>query len=91
VVIRYHEFTSDMSGFSGHVRADCDPGERAVGGGIGWTNSPGASDTISYSGPDDGAGLYPEQGSTPVAWAGEIKTSDGEGKAGRVYAICAWP
>jgi hypothetical protein len=90
-VIRYQEFTSDMSGFSGHVRVTCNAGERALGGGIGWTNSPGASDTISYSGPDDGAGLYPDQGSTPVGWAGEIKTSDLEGKTGRVYAVCVSP
>jgi hypothetical protein len=94
VVIRFVTFTSDSFGLSSHRDVTCNPGERAVGGGIGWTQSPGSGDAITYSGPEDADHemlTFPNQGATPTGWAGEIKTSDGAGKPGRVYAICAAP
>lgn len=94
VAIRFATFTSDAFGQSGHVHVECNPGERAVGGGIGWTQSPGSGDAVVYSGPDDAnfaTTTFPAQGATPIGWAGEIKTSDGAGKTGRIYAICASP
>jgi hypothetical protein len=93
-VIRFASFTSNTSGQSSHVHVQCNTGERAVGGGIGWTQSPGSGDGVLYSGPEDanfGSTTFPAQGATPTGWAGEIKTSDGAGKTGRVYAICASP
>ncbi len=92
VVIRFATFTSDSSGNSSHESVACQAGERAVGGGIGWTQSPGSGDAVRYSGPEDSSGnTFPAQGATPTGWAGEIHTSDGAGKTGRVYVICAAP
>jgi hypothetical protein len=91
--VRYADFTSDLSGFSSHEHVECHPGEVAIGGGIGWTQSPGSGDAVMYSGPETTTSdPFPAQGGTPVGWDGEIRTSDtGINKTGRVYAICAAP
>jgi hypothetical protein len=90
--IRFAAFTSDAFGQSGHVDVDCNPGERAVGGGIGWTQSPGSGDAVTYSGPEDNSmDTFPAQGSAATGWAGQIRTSDGAGKTGRVYVVCVSP
>jgi hypothetical protein len=47
VAIRFASFTSNGSGQSGHVDVTCNPGETAIGGGIGWTMSPGSGDAIT--------------------------------------------
>src|SRR5204863_5146239 len=93
-VIRFATFSSDTFGQSSHVHVQCNAGERAVGGGIGWTQSPGSGDAVVQSGPEDAnfnTTTFPVQGATPTGWAGELKTSDAQGKPGRVYAICASP
>ncbi len=91
-VVRYGEFTSDGAGFSSHEHVECNPGERALGGGIGWTMSPGSGDAVMYSGPETTtADAFPSQGGTPIGWDGEIRTSDGPGKTGRIYVICGTP
>ncbi len=60
-------FTSDSSGNSSHESVACYPGERVVGGGIGWTQSPGSDDAVRYSGPEDASGnRFPAQGATPT-------------------------
>jgi hypothetical protein len=94
VVVRFAAFMSDANGLSGPVHIQCQAGERATGGGIGWTGSPGSGDAVVYSGPEDAnfsQSTFPQQGATPTGWAGDIKTSDGADKPGRVYAICASP
>jgi hypothetical protein len=94
VTIRLATFVADSTRMSGHVHVDCHPGERAVGGGIGWTQSPGSGDAITYSGPIDAnftTFTFPGQGATPTGWAGEIRTSDSPGKPGQIYVICASP
>jgi hypothetical protein len=92
VVIRFEAFTSDSFGNSGFVNVGCGPGEKATGGGIGWTQSPGGGDAVRYSGPETNSGdTFPNQGSTATGWAGDIHTSDGMGKTGRVYVVCASP
>jgi hypothetical protein len=93
-VVRFATFTSDAGGQSGFVDVICNPGEVAVGGGIGWTQSPGSGDAAMYSGPEDAnhaTDSFPAQGATPTGWGGELRTSDGPGKTGRVYAICVSP
>src|SRR5438552_1322326 len=52
-VIRFATFSSDTFGQSSHVHVQCNAGERAVGGGIGWTQSPGSGDAVVQSGPED--------------------------------------
>jgi hypothetical protein len=95
VVIRFLDFTagSGTPWVSSHLHVSCNPGEKAVGGGIGWTQSPSSNDGVIFTGPSAAnfmtTGL-PDQGSVPTGWEGEIKTND-TGKTGRLYVVCASP
>jgi hypothetical protein len=90
VVTRVKDFTSDGSGNSGDQRVSCDSGERATGGGISWTMSPGSGDTIRTNNPLSGE-AFPVSGNVATGWEGSLHTSDGMGKTGRIYVICASP
>jgi hypothetical protein len=91
VVTRVADFTSNASGDSGDQRASCNAGERATGGGISWTQSPGSGDTIRSSNPLLSPEGFPANGDVPTAWEGDIHTSDGMGKTGRIWVICVSP
>ncbi len=87
-VIRFVEFTTPKESFSGQYGADCEPGEIAVGGGAGYTSSPGSLERVIYSGPTAGEG-FPKQGEVPTGWDGALYNSEGAAKDGRVYVVCA--
>lgn len=89
VTIRDAFFVSDAGGNTGFETASCLAGERALGGGITWTQSPGGGDAVKQTGPISGIEVYPDENDPPTGWGGVIETSDGAGKEGRVYVICA--
>jgi len=78
------------AGNPGQSSVLCNPGEVALGGGIGWLSSP-TNDAVVYSGPvtaaDESAG---QPGGTPIGWSGAART-DNPNDAGRLYVVCAKP
>jgi hypothetical protein len=86
VVARFEEFSVDPKSTSSQEVASCEPGERAVGGGVGFTSSPGSEIRVVYSAPGKG---FLDQGETPTAWEGAIYNSEGAEKTARVYVVCA--
>jgi len=87
-VIRFKEFTASKEDFSGQYTAKCNPGEVAVGGGAGFTSSPGSGERLIYSGPVSGEG-FPDEGEIPDGWDGSLYNSEPAPKKGRVYVVCA--
>lgn len=88
VVTRWVEFVVLGSSVSNQNRASCQPGERAVGGGVGFMTSPGAGDAIVYSAPAQAEGV-PAQGATSTAWEGALTNSEPSPRPARVFVLCA--
>ncbi|MGV1047541.1 MAG: hypothetical protein ACOYD4_03320 [Solirubrobacterales bacterium] len=88
VVTRWVQFEVAGNSLSSQIRASCQAGERAVGGGVGFMTSPGSTDRIFYSGPA-GAEGEPAQGATAVAWEGALFNSEPSSRAARVFVLCA--
>jgi hypothetical protein len=92
VVIRRQAFRVPLGG-SGTGRVDCQPGERAVGGGIGLTNGIPGEFSVWSSRPINSAGDSPA-GATPTGWVASARNLDADGpgdQQARVWAICASP
>lgn len=89
VIVRVGETVGALAGDGAVLRADCAPGERAVGGGAtppSGTFVPEASITSSFPVPNN-------PGDTPTAWKTGVKnTGTGAGTLSfQSYVICAAP
>jgi hypothetical protein len=92
VVVRYLAFSVPANSVSNHLTTECNPGEVALGGGIGWTTSPNPNDAVVYSGPETTTSdAFASQGGTPIGWDGEINNDVASPRDGRLYVICATP
>jgi hypothetical protein len=88
VIVRRHD---SFFAFGGD-KALCNPGERAVGGGIGRTdNSVSGGDSVAASYPTaDGTTPAPE-GSTPIGWVAKFETSPPTGTNLTIFVVCVSP
>ncbi len=87
VVVRYVEATT-TTGSDGNAQANCNPGERATGGGVELDS--GSSIKMWYFQPG-GRPVPNTQGATPTGWYGSWWNETGSTDMVRVYAICASP
>ncbi len=87
IVARFHQF--QIGGPSAtFTQAECEPGEVAVGGGVGGLTSPGGDDAVLYSGPSVAGGVVPDEVFVPTAWDGAIRNSEASTKDFRIYVVC---
>ena len=90
VVIRRDVGTSlTTNGFYVFI-VDCEPGERAVGGGAGFTTNAGEEE-LQQSYPSAGTGEQPAEGDVPTAWVSIIKNYDASPQTPVGYAVCVRP
>jgi hypothetical protein len=68
----------------------CEPGERATGGGAGFSDF-GGNEFINTSHPVEADGTPPETGDVPTGWTGGIEYTSGGPRAAFGYVICASP
>jgi hypothetical protein len=87
VRVRYVDIVTDDSS-NGSGQADCNPGERATGGGVAMIDGIGANVTYFQPG---GAPTPTGQGVTPTGWTSSWYNTSGQTDTFRVYAICAAP
>ena len=91
VVIRRSDFRI-ASGATATGRADCEPGERALGGGVGLTSGSPDQFRIWSSRPVNADGES-QPGSTPAGWIGSAVNEDPDPPlySARVWVVCAAP
>jgi hypothetical protein len=87
VRVRYVDIVTNNN-TNGGGQANCNPGERATGGGVAMISGNAAN--IVYFQPG-GAPTPPSQGATPTGWTSSWYNTSGQTDTFRVYAICAAP
>jgi hypothetical protein len=91
VVVRTSEPCNSLpSGVHCAIRTDCLPGERATGGGAGFTDF-GGNEVVNVSHPVEADNTIPEPGDTPTGWAAGIEFSGGGPRHAIGYVVCASP
>lgn len=94
VVVRRHEDGPLAAGAFDGLVVFCKPGERATGGGVGFTEN-GGNEIVQQSFPVKGAPTAVEEvqeGDTPTGWFGRIKNGNGVALAHPVvWALCVSP
>jgi hypothetical protein len=74
------------------MRAMCNQGERATGGGGGFTDGGfGSTDLIYWSVPVDATGARATAGQAPMGWDMAYKNGGGVSRTFRTFVICASP
>jgi hypothetical protein len=68
----------------------CQPGERATGGGAGY-DSFGGDEFVNISHPIEADGTNPETGDIPTGWTAAIEHTSGGPKSAFGYVVCASP
>ena len=101
VTYRRVSSTNTGNGATTFLNAQCQSGERLIGGGAGWVQQGGAtpnydaSDQISASGPgvatSSNTATPIANGGQPNVWHGSGKNESGADKDFVVYAVCATP
>ena len=68
----------------------CQAGERATGGGAGFTDF-GGNEFVNVSHPLEADGTNPEAGDVPTGWAAGIEYTSGGPRNAVGYVVCASP
>ena len=90
VVARTASGVSLTDGSTGSATVQCQPGERATGGG--GVISAAGNRTLVQSGPVDVSGTFPiASGAVPTGWSVEVRNQTGLAQTPSVYAVCAAP
>ena len=84
VVIRHSSDTNVQPGTTATVTVDCNPGERAIGGG--GTNGAAAAVHLKQSNPTPAT-----QGGSPTGWAATYENTSASPAGIRAWVICASP
>ena len=91
VVVRRREDGALPAGAFDSMTVSCKPGERATGGGIGFTES-GGGEIVEQSFPVHNGFQPVAEGDTPTGWSGIIKNGNANALAHPViYVICVAP
>jgi hypothetical protein len=87
--------TTSFTGVAGQTAAICNPGERAVGGGVGRSNdSAGPADVVRRSAPVIGTSASwtaASAGDTPTGWVADFDTGGATSAGITIYVVCASP
>jgi hypothetical protein len=72
------------------INLQCQPGERATGGGASFTDFAG-NEVLEVSHPVEADGTNPEAGDVPTGWAAAIEYPAGGPRDAVGYVVCASP